>query len=67
MTRERLLGVISGQMRLIGSLRVSLHYYSGQEMSEADDSYRDAAVLQKKALRSNRRVRKLLREEGRNV
>ena len=66
MTREKMLSIIAGQARLIGSMRVSLRYYSGQSISEADewpyDS--DAAVLQKRALKSNRRVRKLLKEEG---
>lgn len=65
MTREQLLRVISGQAKLIGSMRVSLRYYSGQSISEADEwpYTADAAKLQKRALNSNRRVRKLLREE----
>ena len=65
MTRDQLLRIISGQAKLIGSMRVSLRYYSGQSISEADEwPYdADAAILQKRALRSNRRVRKMLKEE----
>lgn len=65
MTREQLLRVISGQATLIGSMRVSLRYYSGQYISDADEPYQDAAVLQRRALQSNRRVRKLLKLERR--
>jgi len=65
MTREKMLSVIAGQARLIGSMRVSLRYYSGQNINEADDPLYDAAKLQKRARNSNRRVRKLLKEEGR--
>lgn len=64
MSREQLLRVISGQAKLIGAFRVSLRYYSGVSHTEADDDYpHDAALLQKRALLSNRRVRKMLKRE----
>ena len=57
--------IIRSQARLIGSLRVSLRYYSGVSHCKEDLEYRhDAAILQKKAIRSNRRARAWLKRNG---
>lgn len=54
---EKMLRMINGQKRLIGSLARSLKYYSGADIN---DDYHDAAILMRKARNSRKRAKVLL-------